>query len=93
MIARPDSRRKGLATEALKLMMGYGIEVLGLRKFVAKIKDENEASRNLFVDKLGYTETSHCDYFKAGPHRHESSVPNQHHVTSKHGSRIDGRQA
>ena len=65
MIARPDSRRKGLATEALKLMMGYGIEVLGLRKFVAKIKDENEASRNLFVDKLGYTETSHCDYFKA----------------------------
>jgi len=31
MIAAPESRRKGLGSEAMLIMMGFGIEVLGLR--------------------------------------------------------------
>ena len=32
MVAEPASRRKGIALEALQLMMGYGFEVMGLRR-------------------------------------------------------------
>ena len=64
MVAEPSARRKGIATEALQLMMAYGVEVLGLRRFVAKIKDNNAASIALFESRLGYIRESHCDYFK-----------------------------
>ncbi|ORX88539.1 N-acetyltransferase 9, partial [Basidiobolus meristosporus CBS 931.73] len=56
MIAEPDYRRRGLGSEALKLMMNYGIQELGVSKYQAKISLKNEASISLFRDKLGYVE-------------------------------------
>ena len=55
MIAEPRSRRRGLAQEALRLMMAYAAESLGCRRFVAKIGQANVASLGLFR-KLGFRE-------------------------------------
>lgn len=63
MIAEPDSRRKGIATEALQLFMAYGVSVLGVTKFSAKIGEENESSLQLF-QKLGYKEVNRSAVFK-----------------------------
>lgn len=63
MIAEPSAKRKGLATEALQLMMLYCRQHLGIRRFYAKIGEENKASLALFKsDNLGYTQ---CNYAKA----------------------------
>ena len=48
MIADPQCWRQGVATEALKLMMGYGVLRLGVTRYYAKIGSKNEASRKLF---------------------------------------------
>ena len=48
------------------LMMQYGVEAIGVRTFIAKIKMCNDASVALF-SKLGYTETR-CEP-AADPHR------------------------
>ena len=53
MVPEPASRRKGVATEAIKMMMEYGRNLLNVSRFVAKISSENEASLALFR-KLGY---------------------------------------
>eukprot|EP00929_Paragymnodinium_shiwhaense_P077551 TRINITY_DN39943_c0_g1_i2.p1 TRINITY_DN39943_c0_g1~~TRINITY_DN39943_c0_g1_i2.p1 ORF type:complete len:190 (-),score=47.07 TRINITY_DN39943_c0_g1_i2:92-661(-) len=53
MVAEPDSRRKGLASEALRLIMAYCQEKLGTQVFVAKIKSHNAASIALF-ERLGF---------------------------------------
>lgn len=42
MIAEAKSRRKGLATEAVMIMMYYARMTLGVSTFVAKIVDTNE---------------------------------------------------
>ncbi|KAI8056566.1 N-acetyltransferase 9-like protein [Syncephalis plumigaleata] len=64
MIAEPAYRRGGVATEALQLMMHYGYTTLGLRKYVAKIGMDNEASIRLFKEKLGYEQTSVSQVFR-----------------------------
>ena len=48
MIAEESCRGKGMGKEAACMMMIYGAESLGIRKFTVKIKEENEASRHLF---------------------------------------------
>jgi RimJ/RimL family protein N-acetyltransferase len=48
MIAEPGSRRGGLATEALRLLMAYATRRLGVGKFVAKIGAANAPSLALF---------------------------------------------
>ena len=53
MIAEPSRRRKGLATEALKLFMQFAVSTLGTTKFVAKISNKNTPSIGLFKS-LGY---------------------------------------
>jgi RimJ/RimL family protein N-acetyltransferase len=53
MVAEKDSRRKGIATEALKLMMLLAIDQLGTTKFTAKIVDDNFPSIRLF-EKQGF---------------------------------------
>lgn len=63
MIAEPQSRRKGIASEALNLFMAYAIHNLGVTKFCAKIGDRNKASQQLFA-RLGYRQESHSDIFK-----------------------------
>lgn len=62
MIAENRSRRKGLATEALELMMLYGITELGIRKFYAKIGAGNAPSLSLF-ERLGFEDVKFSEIF------------------------------
>ncbi|XP_032473921.1 N-acetyltransferase 9 isoform X4 [Phocoena sinus] len=48
MIAEPSCRGQGLGTEAVLVMMSYGVTKLGLTKFEAKIGQGNEPSMQLF---------------------------------------------
>ncbi|KAI9591490.1 GNAT domain-containing protein [Syncephalis fuscata] len=64
MIAEPDYRRHGAATEALQMMMHYGSTVLGLRKFVAKIGMKNTGSIHLFTNKLHFEQVSVSQVFE-----------------------------
>ena len=61
MIAREDRRGKGMGTEASLLMMLYGAEKLGLRRFFVKIGEDNVASRSMFEKALGFRQ---CGYVK-----------------------------
>lgn len=64
MIAEPSSRRKGIATEAILLMMQYGLLHLKIDKFVAKIIKENQESLNMFTSKLKYKVLRFVEYFE-----------------------------
>jgi RimJ/RimL family protein N-acetyltransferase len=55
MIGNKDCRRKGYAEEAVKLMLSFGLQHYKRSKYIAKIKDTNEASIKLFT-KLGFLE-------------------------------------
>ena len=48
MVAEENFRGKGIGKEAACMMMIYGAEKLGVRKFTVKIKEDNTASRHLF---------------------------------------------
>ena len=63
MVAEPNYRRKGLAKEALNLMMGYGLWNLGVTRFFAKIGTNNSASLGLFRS-LGYAEVNYVEAFQ-----------------------------
>ena len=63
MIADVSARRKGLASEALRLMQGYAMENLDVSRFVAKIGFDNEKSRRLF-EGLGFAERSSSEVFR-----------------------------
>lgn len=63
MVAEPASRRKGLAREALRLLVAYSAARLGVRCYVAKIRDHNEASMRLF-EGLGFREVRRVAVFK-----------------------------
>uniref|UniRef100_A0A7S0YEB4 N-acetyltransferase 9-like protein n=1 Tax=Polytomella parva TaxID=51329 RepID=A0A7S0YEB4_9CHLO len=62
MIAESNSRRKGIASEALNIFMSYCQNNLKLEKFVAKIGKENVSSQKLF-EKLGYKFTKEVRVF------------------------------
>ncbi|GLC38962.1 hypothetical protein PLESTB_000466000 [Pleodorina starrii] len=55
MIAEQASRGKGLAKEALRLLMAYASRELGVKRYIAKIHEVNGPSRRLF-EGLGFTE-------------------------------------
>lgn len=63
MIAEESARGKKFGTNAMILMLLYGIEKLGLKQFVVKISDENTTSLNMF-SKLGFVQKCYCKYFK-----------------------------
>lgn len=63
MIAEHRSRRKGLAKEAVELMMQYSMSRLGAKGFVAKIINTNVASLRLFK-KLGFVKLKDVAVFK-----------------------------
>ena len=63
MIADVSARRKGIAREALRLMMGYAVESLAVTTFVAKIGHDNVQSNNLFR-QLGFLERSSSEVFR-----------------------------
>eukprot|EP00550_Attheya_septentrionalis_P008291 CAMPEP_0198288752 /NCGR_PEP_ID=MMETSP1449-20131203/7166_1 /TAXON_ID=420275 /ORGANISM="Attheya septentrionalis, Strain CCMP2084" /LENGTH=250 /DNA_ID=CAMNT_0043986959 /DNA_START=149 /DNA_END=901 /DNA_ORIENTATION=- len=64
MIAVKDYQRRGIGQEAAQLMMLYGAENLGIRRFFVKIKEENMASRNMFEQKLGFVQCNYVECFR-----------------------------
>lgn len=62
MIADARSRRGGLGSEAVSMMLLYGVSALGLTAFVAKINVGNGPSIALF-QKLGFVETARVEAF------------------------------
>jgi RimJ/RimL family protein N-acetyltransferase len=57
-------KRKGLAKEALSIMMYYAVKHLKATQFVAKISDKNSASLNLFRSHFQFREEGHSDFFE-----------------------------
>ncbi|PRP79611.1 hypothetical protein PROFUN_12801 [Planoprotostelium fungivorum] len=63
MIAEVKSRGRGVASEAIHLMMSYAHHHLRTKVFLSKIGEDNEKSRRLFA-KLGYRQTAEPNYFR-----------------------------
>ena len=63
MIAEPRHRRCGLGREAVAHMMRFGVEALGIAKFVAKIGLANAPSLAMFEGRLGFARVSECEFF------------------------------
>jgi RimJ/RimL family protein N-acetyltransferase len=51
----PPWRPRGLATRGVRLMLGYAVDVLGVRHFVAYIEPDNLGSRGV-ARRLGFAE-------------------------------------
>ena len=60
MVAEEGSRRKGLGSDSLRMLMLYAAERLGVKVYEARVGDANAPSRAMF-SSLGYTEVSHSD--------------------------------
>ena len=76
MIAEEKYTRMGIGTEASLLMMLYGAQNLGIRKYVVKIKEENTASRKMF-EKLGFKESNYAACFKEFELEYTCSSPEE----------------
>ncbi|KAM6163524.1 alpha/beta-tubulin-N-acetyltransferase 9 [Rhynchocyon petersi] len=63
MIAEPSCRGRGLGTEAVLMMMSYGVTKLGLTRFEAKIGQGNEPSIRLF-HKLHFEQVAVSSVFQ-----------------------------
>ena len=63
MIAEEKSRKKGIATETLQLIIDFSIKKLDIKTFVAKIQSDNVDSIKLFK-KAGFEETEYIESFK-----------------------------
>lgn len=63
MVAEVSSRKKGIAREAVEIMMAYAAQDLNVTTFVAKILETNEPSIRLF-EALGYCLTKRVQAFK-----------------------------
>jgi len=63
MIAEQQSRRKGLASETLSLVIEWAKTNLEIKRFIAKIQHDNASSIALF-QKLGFQQTDYVDAFK-----------------------------
>ncbi len=75
MIAEKCSQRKGLAQEAVLLMMKYGIQKFKLTSFIAKISTHNSPSIKLFEEKLGFTKVRNHNYESIDYHYESNSIP------------------
>lgn len=63
MIAESEARNRGYGKEAVTVMMKFGHQIVGVKKFEAKIKMNNFKSQNLFC-KLGFIECSRSKVFE-----------------------------
>lgn len=63
MVALSSYRRRGLASESLKLAMQWAGEALGISRFVAKVLATNEPSLRLFRDRLGFDVVEYVECF------------------------------
>lgn len=64
MVAEPGCRRRGLASEALRLFMAWCVGSQGVTRFRVKIGEANAASLALFGGKLGFAEVSRSAVFR-----------------------------
>ncbi|XP_018093982.1 N-acetyltransferase 9 [Xenopus laevis] len=80
MIAEPSFRGRGLGEESVRLMLSYGITVLGITIFEAKIGQENLASIRLFK-KLHFQEASVSEVFQEVTLRWEVTEQERHWLT------------
>ena len=69
MIAEESARGKGMGSEASRIMLWYGAHQLKIRRFFAKIKKENDASKGLFEHRLCFKEIAFVECF--GEHEYE----------------------
>ena len=63
MIAEEQSRRKGIATETIELILDFAKRHFELKHFIAKIQHDNASSIKLFK-KVGFVETDYVETFK-----------------------------
>ncbi|XP_015109799.1 uncharacterized protein LOC107036373 [Diachasma alloeum] len=63
MVAEETARGRKMGWEAIILMLRYGVEVLKVSKYSAKIKMDNEKSIRMF-QKLKFTEASRSEVFQ-----------------------------
>ena len=63
MIAEESARGQGMGSEASRIMLWYGARHLQIRRFFAKIKKDNAASRALFERRLGFEEIAYVECF------------------------------
>ncbi|KAM9973211.1 hypothetical protein ACTFIR_012587 [Dictyostelium discoideum] len=65
MIAESTSRRKGLAREAISIIMGYGIEYLSTitNKYIVKIGESNQPSIQMFKS-MNFKQIGSVNVFK-----------------------------
>ncbi|KAK5575140.1 hypothetical protein RB653_010396 [Dictyostelium firmibasis] len=63
MIAEPTSRRKGLAREAISILMGYGVEKLSTKKYIVKIGESNQPSIQMF-NSMNFKQIGDVNVFK-----------------------------
>ena len=66
IVVLPEQQRKGLATEALRLLAGYVSKHLGLHQLYALVPTCNEASCALFR-RCGYKETATLEDWLKSP--------------------------
>jgi RimJ/RimL family protein N-acetyltransferase len=64
MVAEAAYRRRGYAQRAVAALLWYGATALGLRRFVAKISEDNAASLALFTQRLGFREARRVAAFQ-----------------------------
>jgi RimJ/RimL family protein N-acetyltransferase len=64
MVAEPAYRRRGYAQRAVAALLWYGATALGLRRFVAKVSEDNTASLALFTQRLGFREARRVAAFQ-----------------------------
>ena len=62
MIAEPSARIKGLASEAVSLMMKFAQEQFGIHRFIVKIIRKNTPSIRMF-EKLGFQQYDYVEAF------------------------------
>ncbi|MBO7120696.1 MAG: GNAT family N-acetyltransferase [Bacteroidaceae bacterium] len=73
IVVVPEQQRKGLATEALRLLAGYAAKHLGIHQLYALVPEGNDASIALFR-KCGYKETATLEGWLKSPEGWQSVV-------------------
>ncbi|RZB94411.1 N-acetyltransferase 9-like protein [Asbolus verrucosus] len=63
MIAEKWARGRKCGSEAMLLMLLYGVETLSVKQFVVKIADDNDVSINMFRN-FGFSEVSRSRVFR-----------------------------
>lgn len=64
MIAEDKARRKGMGSEASRIMLLYAIKRLGIERFFVKISQNNIASKSMFEKSLKFEECNYVECFK-----------------------------